>query len=260
VTKSTGAAGDSVLPGWFAPLLRVARTASANDITRFVPPPGHHRRSAVLLLFGDGPDGPDVLLTERASGLRAHPGQVAFPGGRLEPADAGPAAAAVREAREETGLVAEGVVVVGTLPDLYLPVSDHAVTPVLAWWREPSDVSAVDRVEVARAVRVPVGELLDPANRFLVAHPSGYLGPGFAGRGLFVWGFTAGILDRVFALAGWERPWPHDRLEPIPDLPTDDEAAVDTYLADEEAADEEAADEAAADEAAAVGADGEEAP
>ena len=69
------------LPGWFGPLLHVARTARAEDISAFVPPPGHHRRSAVLLLFGEGPAGPDVLLTERAAGLRAHPGQVAFPGG-----------------------------------------------------------------------------------------------------------------------------------------------------------------------------------
>jgi hypothetical protein len=101
------------------------------------------------------------------------------------------------------------------------------VTPVLAWWREPSDVTAVDRTEVARAVRVPVAELLDPGHRFLVAHPSGYIGPGFAARGLFVWGFTAGILDGVFALAGWERPWPRDRIEPVPLLPpADDEAAA----------------------------------
>jgi 8-oxo-dGTP pyrophosphatase MutT (NUDIX family) len=218
---------DPVLPHWFGPLVRVARTARAEDISRFVPPPGHHRRSAVLLLFGDGRDGPDVLLTERAAGLRAHPGQVAFPGGRLESRDAGPAAAAVREAREETGLVAEGVLVVDTLPDLYLPVSDYAVTPVLAWWREPSDVAAVDPTEVARAVRVPVAELLDPDHRFLVAHPSGLLGPGFAARGLFVWGFTAGILDRLFALAGWELPWRRDRVEPVPELPAaDDEAAA----------------------------------
>ena len=106
-------------PAWFAPLARVARTARADDISLFVPPPGHHRRSAVLLLFGEGPAGPDVLLTERAAGLRAHPGQVAFPGGRLEPSDAGPGAAAVREAQEETGLDAAGVVVLATLPDLY---------------------------------------------------------------------------------------------------------------------------------------------
>jgi 8-oxo-dGTP pyrophosphatase MutT (NUDIX family) len=204
------------LPAWFEPLLQVAGTARAEDISRFVPPPGHHRRSAVLLLFGDGPAGPDVLLTERAAGLRAHPGQVAFPGGRIEPSDAGPGAAAVREAREETGLDPGGVVVVGTMEDLYLPVSDFAVTPVLAWWQEPSPVDAVDTAEVARAVRVPVAELVDPANRFVVTHPSGYVGPGFEVRGLFVWGFTAGILDRVLALAGWERPWSHDRLEPLP--------------------------------------------
>ena len=73
---------------------------------------------------------------------------------------------------------------------------------------------------MARVVRVPVAELLDPAARFLVAHPSGYIGPGFAVRGLFVWGFTAGILDRVLALAGWERPWSRDRMEPVPEPPT----------------------------------------
>jgi len=101
--------GSPDLPGWFGPLLHVARTARAEDISAFVPPPGHHRRSAVLLLFGEGPAGPDVLLTERAVGLRAHPGQVAFPGGRIESSDAGPGAAAVREAQEETGLDAKSI-------------------------------------------------------------------------------------------------------------------------------------------------------
>jgi 8-oxo-dGTP pyrophosphatase MutT (NUDIX family) len=205
------------LPPWFAPLVDVARTARAEDITRFPPPPGEHRRSAVLLLFGEGAHGPDVLLTERAAGLRAHPGQVAFPGGAIEAADADAAGAALREAHEETGLDPAGVVVAGQLADLYLPVSDHVVTPVLAWWRMPSAVGPADPLEVARAVRVPVAELVDPAARFLVAHPSGYIGPGFRARGLFVWGFTAGILDGVFTLAGWERPWSRDRMEPVPE-------------------------------------------
>jgi 8-oxo-dGTP pyrophosphatase MutT (NUDIX family) len=210
---------DTEPPDWFVPLLQVALTARAEDISRFPPPPGEHRRSAVLLLFGQGGDGPDVLLTERAVGLRSHPGQVAFPGGALEPGDAGPAEAAVREAHEETGLDPSGVVVVGQFADLYLPVSDHVVTPVLAWWRTPSPVRA-HPVEVARVVRVPVAELVDPAARFLVAHPSGFIGPGFGVRGLFVWGFTAGILDRLLALAGWERPWSDQRVEAVPEPPT----------------------------------------
>ena len=78
VTEAGGA--PATLPAWFEPLLRVARTAGAEQISRFGAPPGHHRRSAVLLLFGVGPHGPDVLLTERAPGLRSHPGQVSFPG------------------------------------------------------------------------------------------------------------------------------------------------------------------------------------
>jgi hypothetical protein len=89
-------------------------------------------------------------------------------------------------------------------------------------------VDAVDRVEVARAVRVPVAELLDPAHRFLVAHPSGYVGPGFAARGLFVWGFTAGVIDRVLTLAGWEQPWDRTRFEPLPepDAPVEETLVV----------------------------------
>jgi 8-oxo-dGTP pyrophosphatase MutT (NUDIX family) len=173
----------------------------------------------VLILFGEGPGGePDVLLTERALGLRSHAGQVAFPGGGIDPTDAGPEAAALREAYEETGLDVSGVHVVGCLPALHLSVSDYAVTPVVAWWRVPSPVRVVDTGEVARVVRVPVSELLDPAHRFRVAHPSGYVGPGFRAGGLFIWGFTAGLLDRLFHLAGWERPWDASRREDVPVL------------------------------------------
>ncbi len=204
-------------PAWLDALASVARTARVHELSRFVPPPGHHRRSAVLMLFGEAADGsgPDVLLTERAATLRAHAGQVAFPGGRVDPEDGGPAACALREAQEETGLDPAGVEVLGLLPDVFLPVSDFAVTPVLAWWRSPSAVHAVDAAEVARVARVPVAELLDPANRFSVRHPSGWVGPGFRAGGLFVWGFTAGLLDRLLHLAGWELPWDADRVEEV---------------------------------------------
>jgi len=204
-------------PDWYDPIGRLPSRVGGHDLSAFLPPPGHTpRHSAVLMLFGHDDVGPDVLLTERSATLRSHAGQVAFPGGRLDDGDDGPRGAALREAAEETGLDPAGVEVTGVLPDLYLPPSDYAVTPVLAWWREPSAVSVVDPAEVARVVRAPVRELLDPANRFRVTHPSGYVGLGFRVRGLFVWGFTAGLLGRVLTLAGWERPWDHDQLESVP--------------------------------------------
>ena len=219
-------------PVWFAALDDVLASVTADQISRFPAPPGHHRRSAVLVLFGQTPSRQaDVLLTERSASLRSHAGQVAFPGGRQDPSDAGPVAAALREAQEETGLDPSGVDVAGCLPDLYLPPSDYAVTPVLAWWARPSQVSVMDRAEVARVVRVPVAELLDPANRFRVSHPSGYIGPGFRAAGLFVWGFTAGILDRVMHLAGWEQPWDPSRVEQVPLEP--EPALADQLLADQ---------------------------
>jgi 8-oxo-dGTP pyrophosphatase MutT (NUDIX family) len=211
-------------PAWVRELIAGVGRAGADPSGRFEPPPGHERRSAVLMLFagaglGPGPDGVDVLLTERASTLRTHAGQVAFPGGRIDPGDAGPGAAALREACEETGLHPGGVRVIAELPHRYLPVSDYAVTPVLAWWHAPSPVGVQDPAEVARVVRVPVPELVDPTNRFRARHPSGFTAPAFRARGLFVWGFTAVLLHRLLQLTGWERPWNLDRVVDVPLLP-----------------------------------------
>ena len=103
------------------------------------------------------------------------------------------------------------------MPALYLPPSNFVVTPVLGWWRTPSPVSVVDPREVASVHRVPVAELVDPGNRFQVRHPSGYVGAGFGVAGLLVWGFTAGLLDRVLRLAGWEQPWDRARMHDLPD-------------------------------------------
>ena len=63
--------------------------------------------------------------------------------------------------------------------------------------------------------RVPLSELVDPANRFRVGHPSGIIGPAFEVRGMVVWGFTAGLLAGILRLGGWERPWDHDRIVPL---------------------------------------------
>ena len=204
------------LPSWLSPLAEAARDMRPEDLSRFHPPDSGGRASAVLMLFGEGPAGPDVLLIERATTTRSHAGQPAFPGGATEPNDGGPVGTAVREAAEEVGLDPATVEVVATLPALWLPPSGFVVTPVLAWWHTPHDVSALDPAEVAAAVRVPIRELADPANRFRVRHPSGYVGPAFHARRMLIWGFTAGLLDRLLAAARWERPWDRSNLRDLP--------------------------------------------
>jgi 8-oxo-dGTP pyrophosphatase MutT (NUDIX family) len=203
------------LPGWLHQLAAVAPDVTGDQLSRFLPPDEGGRESAVLVLFGEGPYGPDVLLIERAATMRSHAGQPAFPGGAVDPGDGSPTAAALREAVEETGLDPAGVEVVAELPALWLPPSGFVVVPVLAWWREPSAVSAVDPAECAAVARVPIADLTDPANRLRVRHPNGYVGPAFAVGGMLVWGFTAGLLDRLLELAGWALPWDHERVRDL---------------------------------------------
>lgn len=212
---AAGPEGEDV-PAWLKPMVHAAAEIRPEHLSRFLPPDEGGRDSAVLVLFGEAEEGPDLLLIERAHDMRSHAGQPAFPGGVLDPDDSGPVDAALREAAEETGLDPAGIDVFATLPALYLPPSGFVVTPVLGWWRRSSSVSVVDPAEVASVHRVPLDELLDPANRLRVRHPSGYVGSAFRVHGLLVWGFTAGLLDRLLKFAGWERPWDAARVEDLP--------------------------------------------
>lgn len=208
------------LPAWLEPVRAGARTITADELTRFVPPEdAETREGAVLMLFGEGPAGPDLLLTERAHDMRSHPGQVSFPGGSIDPNDPSPEHAALREAEEEVGLDPTGVDVFATLPQLWLPPSNFAVTPVLGWWREPCTVTVVDPREVHAIYRAPIDELLDPQHRINVRHPSGWTGPGFLigdDKDLILWGFTAGIIARLFDFLGWTRQWDTTDVRDLP--------------------------------------------
>lgn len=202
------------LPSVLDPVVEVLRTARAEDLTRYVPEHGQGRHSAVLVLFAVEQDAIDVLLIERSPDMRTHAGQPAFPGGSVEQEDADEAAAALREAVEETGLDPAGVRIFGLLPDLFVPVTNFVVSPVFAWWERPSEVAPSG--EAASVHRVSVAELVDPANRCNVRHPSGYIGPGFLVRGMLVWGFTGGLLSSLFERVGWALPWDRDRIVDLP--------------------------------------------
>jgi hypothetical protein len=93
------------------------------------------------------------------------------------------------------------------------------VSPVLTFWREPGAVRPVDPAETAVVARVPVADLVDPANRGQVHHPSGYTGPAFQVADLLVWGFTAGLVDALLELGGWAGPWDRNRVYELPTLP-----------------------------------------
>lgn len=222
-------------------LLALARAARNGELPhidqawrRMQLDPETARPAAVLILFGVLDDIPasaasnradripgdlDVLLVERAGGLEDHPGQVSFPGGGIDASDSGPESAAVREAVEETGLDPAGVEIMGTLPEVGLPVSNFLVTPVLAWWASPSPVDVVDYGESAQVFRVPVQDLLAPANRqtaTVTRNSQTFRSPSFTVNNLVVWGFTAMVLSQLFEQLGWTLPWDQTLEIPAP--------------------------------------------
>jgi len=218
VTEADPLAADgdwSGVPGWLVELARSAATMEMPQAMR--PPPGGGRPSAVLILFGDGPDGPDLLLVQKTPWLRRHAGQPAFPGGAIDETDTGPVSAALREAAEEAGVDPSGVQVLTVLPELFIPRSGFSVIPVLAWWRRPTAVAPGDPMEISAVARVPLAELADPANRLTTRHPSsGRSGPAFQVGDMLVWGFTAMLVDRLLAIGGWERPWDAATMHDLP--------------------------------------------
>jgi 8-oxo-dGTP pyrophosphatase MutT (NUDIX family) len=156
------------------------------------------RPAAVLVGVVDHPE-PTVLLTLRNADLESHGGQIAFPGGKIEPSDASPAAAALREAHEEIGLARDLVDPIGHL-DLYLTFSGFRILPTVA--RVDPDLRlTLNRAEVAEAFEVPLAFLMDARNHALHSRDwrgviRRYYAMPFGER--YIWGVTAGILRNLY--------------------------------------------------------------
>ena len=180
---------------------------------------GNGREAAVLVLFsgpeaapadGGVPDDADLLLTVRASTLRHHAGQAAFPGGAADPTDDGPVATALREAHEETGIDLARLHPLATMERTFIAPSQFHVVPVLAYSPDPGPVAVVNEAETALVARVPVRAFINPANRLMVYRGDlgrRWAGPAFLLNEMLVWGFTGQVISAILDVAGWALPW-----------------------------------------------------
>ena len=162
---------------------------------------GEAMPAAVLVPLVNRPEGLTLLLTQRNAGLPDHPGQISFPGGRVEPDDPTLAHAALREAAEEVGLAADRVDVLGELAT-YETVTGYRVTPVVGWVEPPFTLTP-DPIEVDEAFEVPLAFVLDPSNQQRHFRMLGEIRRDFWAipyRDRYIWGATAAmllILDRT---------------------------------------------------------------
>lgn len=196
----------------------IARTPQliTSDLSRHEVPDESTREAAVLVLFGPRDDFGELVIIERASHLKAHPGQPAFPGGRVEEGDASLAQTALREAHEEIGLDPNSVEILGELPQLWIPPSNFKVTPVLAWWHTPHELIDIDTNEVQAVHRISLNALINPVNRMRVRHLNGSFGPGFDVEDMLIWGFTGGLISRLMDIAGWSTEWDESKIIELP--------------------------------------------
>jgi NAD(P)H-hydrate repair Nnr-like enzyme with NAD(P)H-hydrate epimerase domain/8-oxo-dGTP pyrophosphatase MutT (NUDIX family) len=190
-----------------------AALAEVDEAAR-IPPPGA-RTGAVLVLLEDGEDGPRLVLTRRRPDLRSHPGQLSFPGGRIE-AGEDASAAAVREATEEVGLDPASIELVGVGPTFYVPPSRFWVVPVVARWRAPHPLRPSPR-EVAEVLHVDLATLRDE-RRWRFTSIAASSGSAWAWRldDDLLWGATALVVRILLDVTtpGWDGGRRAGQLDP----------------------------------------------
>jgi len=237
----TGVLTPHAAPAWLKPLVEnvgcvpaayrrrlpaevLAMVTAANAAAKLT---GSPRDAAVLALFSgpedapaDGglPDEADLLLTVRASSLRHHAGQAAFPGGAVDSGDVGPVDTALREAREETGIDPMRLRPLATLEKTFIPPSGFHVVPVLAYSPDPGPVTVMDAAETAIVARVPLRAFVNPENRLMVYRDTltrRFAGPAFLLNEMLVWGFTGQVISALLDCAGWAQPWNTDDVREL---------------------------------------------
>lgn len=157
------------------------------------------RDAAVMIAAVERQGRPHLILTQRTDTLRSHSGQVAFPGGRIDPEDSSPEAAALRETHEEIGIEPQAFELVGRMPD-YVSGSGYRIAPVLAV-ADPAARMTINPAEVAAAFEVPLDFLMDPENhrtesRVWNGRERHYWVMPYGER--HIWGVTAGIIRTLY--------------------------------------------------------------
>lgn len=186
---------------------RLARHDASRPVAPFDVPPESLRPAAVLvpLMAGSGGDGLQVMLTRRSSELRAHAGQISFPGGRIDDDDAGPEAAALREAHEEVGLLPETVEILGSMRP-YQTGTGYLIHPIVGLIEGTVQLRR-NPAEVDEIFHVPLAFFLNPANHR--PHTMEYGGRSYRMHAMpykdyYIWGATAAILREFYLVVSGE--------------------------------------------------------
>jgi 8-oxo-dGTP pyrophosphatase MutT (NUDIX family) len=193
-----GTEPNHALEQWLLPGLTQAQSRAHRHFFPVQPVP-----AAVLIPLVERETGITVLLTQRATQLKNHAGQISFPGGRMEPEDDGPLSAALREAQEEIGLDRAFISIAGYLPD-HIILTGFRVTPVVGFVRPGFELS-LDPFEVASSFEVPLTHVFDPVNhhtrlRRLGANQLEFEVCDIPYGEYSIWGATAGMLMTLYRL------------------------------------------------------------